>query len=194
VDIRIPEELRTKIPRLGEASEQDDPILWLKFTCEQAGWTWYIIEMQPQGQDAIFYGYRIGWDEELTYFNQSDLELSSAQWGFPIVQDKAFTPRRLSAVLTQERGDRKFPLGQLVATPGAGAALDATGENPTTFLRRHWRGDWGDVDEHDRAENELSLVHGFRLLSAYTLKDSTRIWVITEADRSATTILLPSEY
>jgi hypothetical protein len=91
VDIRIPEELRTKIPRLGEASEQDDPILWLKFTCEQAGWTWYIIEMQPQGQDAIFYGYRIGWDEELTYFNQSDLELSSAQWGFPIVQDKAFT-------------------------------------------------------------------------------------------------------
>jgi hypothetical protein len=151
--------------------------------------------MQPQGQGAIFYGYRGGWDEELTYFNQSDLELSSAQWGFPIVQDEAFTPRRLSAVIAQERGDRKFPLGRLVATPGADAALDAVGENPTTFLRRHWRGDWGELDAEDVAENEFSLAKGFRLLSRYTLNDGTTvIWIITEADRSTTTILLPSEY
>ena len=92
MDLPIAVELRAQIPQLGEASGVPGPMVWLRLTCEQAGWTWYIIEMQPQGQDAIFYGYRVGWDEELTYFNQSDLELSSAQWGFPIVQDEAFTP------------------------------------------------------------------------------------------------------
>jgi hypothetical protein len=56
------------------------------------------------------------------------------------------------------------------------------------------RGDWGDLHAADRAENEHSLKHGFRLLSAYTLRDGTRIWVITEADRSSTCILLPEEY
>ena len=193
MDIRIPLELRAKIPQLGEA-EQPDPMIWLKLTCEQAGWTWYIIEMQPVHLDAIFYGYRVGWDEELTHFNQSDLELSSAQWGFPIVQDEAFTSCRLSEVQAAERGDRKFPLGQLAATPGAAEAFTRNAQEPSEFLRRHWRGDWGEVDSHDRAENEFSLPNGFRLLSRYTLKDGTVIWIITEADRSATTILLPSEY
>jgi hypothetical protein len=194
VDIRIPEELRAKIPQLGEASEQEDPMVWLKLTCEQAGWTWYIIEMQPLQQDAIFYGYRVGWDEELTHFNQSDLELSSAQWGFPIVQDEGFVPCRLSEVQTAERGERKFPLGQLAATPGAMEALARNSQEPTEFLRRHWCGDWGQLDKEDIAENEFSLVKGFRLLSRYTLADGTAIYIITEADRSATTILLPSEY
>jgi hypothetical protein len=54
--------------------------------------------------------------------------------------------------------------------------------------------DWGEVDAHDKAENEYSLQHGFRLLSTYRLADGTKIWVITEADRSSTTILLPEEY
>jgi len=62
------------------------------------------------------------------------------------------------------------------------------------YLVRHIAGDWGDVDEHDYRENELSLIQGFRLLSAYTLKTGTKIWIITEADRSATTVLLPEEY
>jgi hypothetical protein len=115
MDIRIPLELRAKIPQLGEASEEADPMVWLKLQCVEAGWTWYIIEMQPLDQDAIFYGYRVGWDEELTYFKQSDLELRTAEWGFPIVQDEAFVPCRLSEVQAYERGDRKFPLGQLVA-------------------------------------------------------------------------------
>jgi len=195
VDIHIPLELRAKIPQLGEASEQPDPMVWLKFTCEEAGWTWYIIEMQPQQQDAIFYGYRVGWDEELTYFNQSDLELSSAQWGFPIVQDEAFIPCRLSETQAAERGDRKFSLGQLVATPGSAEAFARNGQEPSEFLHRHWRGDWGDLeDPEDIEENELSLVRGYRLLSRYILRDDTVIWIITEADRSATTILLPEEY
>jgi hypothetical protein len=77
---------------------------------------------------------------------------------------------------------------------GALAALQRNGEIPFTFLARHQAGDWGEVDEHDRAENETSLEHGFRLLSAYRFLDGTRIWVITEADRSSTCILLPEEY
>ena len=87
-----------------------------------------------------------------------------------------------------------FPLGRVVATPGALGALEEAGQTPLEFLARHARGDWGELDEHDRQENELSLVHGFRLLSAYSLSNGTRIWIITEADRSATTLLLPSEY
>jgi hypothetical protein len=62
------------------------------------------------------------------------------------------------------------------------------------FMARHQAGDWGEVPQEDRQENEFSLQHGFRLLSAYTLNTEVRIWIITEADRSATTILLPSEY
>jgi hypothetical protein len=88
----------------------------------------------------------------------------------------------------------KFSPGSIVATPGALAALESAGADPMAYVVRHLAGDWGDVDEHDRRENELSLIHGFRLLSAYTLNDGTKIWIITEADRSATTILLPDEY
>jgi len=88
----------------------------------------------------------------------------------------------------------KFQLGTCVATPGALEALSETGEQAIPFLRRHARGDWGDLDADDKAENEYSLTHGLRLLSAYHLSDGTKIWVITEADRSATTMLLPEEY
>ena len=88
----------------------------------------------------------------------------------------------------------RFRLGQIVATPGALRALQESGQDPVHLLARHVTGDWGELDEHDRRENELSVQHGLRLLSAYTLSTGTRIWIITEADRSATTLLLPSEY
>ncbi|HTZ59919.1 MAG TPA: hypothetical protein VMB49_17545 [Acidobacteriaceae bacterium] len=88
----------------------------------------------------------------------------------------------------------RFPLGRVVATPGALQALEESGESPGVFLKRHLTGDWGEVDDHDRRENELSVIQGFRLLSAYTLSNGTKLWIITEADRSATTLLLPSEY
>ena len=90
--------------------------------------------------------------------------------------------------------ERKFPLGQVVSTPGALDALRRAGQEPWPFIGRHASGDWGELDEHDRRENELSVREGFRILSAYTLSDGTKIWIITEADRSATTILLPEEY
>jgi len=87
-----------------------------------------------------------------------------------------------------------FELGQIVATPGALAALKKAGQQPGEFLTRHINRDWGDLDEEDRKENEYSLERGFRLLSAYKTNASDRVWIITEADRSVTTLLLPEEY
>lgn len=88
----------------------------------------------------------------------------------------------------------KFALGQLVMTRGAAIAFRQTGQEWSPFLLRHVHGDWGELDEHDVQENEYSLQHGLRLLSKYMLLDGTIFWIITEADRSATTFLLPEEY
>ena len=88
----------------------------------------------------------------------------------------------------------RFPLGDIVATPGALDALREAQQEPLELLRRHQTGDWGNLDEEDKAENEFSLTHDLRLLSAYTLPTQVKIWVITEADRSVTTLLLPQEY
>ena len=87
-----------------------------------------------------------------------------------------------------------FSLGQLVSTPGAIEALEQAGQEPLELLARHVTGDWGELDEEDRAENDFSVKNNLRIMSAYTLENGIKIWVITEADRSATTILLPSEY
>ena len=87
-----------------------------------------------------------------------------------------------------------FPLGDLVATPGALEAISQAEEDSLTFLARHAAGDWGELDGEDRRENDRSVEDGCRVLSAYHLRDGTKIWIITEADRSATTILLPEEY
>lgn len=86
----------------------------------------------------------------------------------------------------------KFPLGRLVSTPNALASIS----HPELLaaLHRHATGDWGEVDEHDRKENELSLKEGFRLLSVYRTTHGVKFWIITEADRSVTTVLLPEDY
>jgi hypothetical protein len=87
-----------------------------------------------------------------------------------------------------------FPLGQVVATPGALDALEQAAESEIDYLARHAAGDWGELDEDDRAANDAALTAGTRLLSAYSLTTRQRLWIITEHDRSITTILLPSEY
>jgi hypothetical protein len=79
-----------------------------------------------------------------------------------------------------------FPPGRLVAAPGALALLEQTNKSPLEFLSRHLRGDWGELCQEDKTENELSLKHGFRLLSSYEVTRTEKIWVITEADRSLT--------
>lgn len=86
----------------------------------------------------------------------------------------------------------KFPLGQVVITRNAADTLQQN--DVQEAIRRHASGDWGDVDEHDRQENELSLEQGFRLLSVYHAGNGVKFWIITEADRSATTVLLPEDY
>ena len=93
----------------------------------------------------------------------------------------------------------KFPLGQLVATPGALRALQEAGQSPAFFLDKHVSGDWGEVCDGDRLLNDQALVDGSRLLSAYRTLRGVKIWIITEAtdeagNRAATTLLLPSEY
>ena len=88
----------------------------------------------------------------------------------------------------------RFWLGQIVATPGALKALEDAQQTPLEFLMRHVSGDWGDVCAEDAAENELALREGFRLLSSYRSAKDAKLWIITEADRSVTTLLLPDEY
>jgi hypothetical protein len=88
----------------------------------------------------------------------------------------------------------KFLLGQLVATPGALDALSQANQDPVELLSRHQHGDWGELSAEDQRENEFSILNSLRILSAYTLTTSVKVWVITEADRSVTTILLPEEY
>ena len=88
-----------------------------------------------------------------------------------------------------------FPLGHIVATPGALSALGDEGVTADALLIRHVCGDWGDMTREDKDENALSLKEGFRIFSAYDLPRTGRtIWVITESDRTATTLLLPDEY
>lgn len=88
--------------------------------------------------------------------------------------------------------DAKFKLGRTVITPAALETLD--GEDVAASLRRHVRGDWGDCSPQDAHENNLSLNQGFRLSSVYHDRAGTKFWIITEADRSATTVLLPDDY
>ena len=88
----------------------------------------------------------------------------------------------------------RFNPGQVVATPGALAAAEASGESLLDCVRRHLSGDWGDVSDPDVYENEYALAHSLRLLSSYKLNSGQRIWIITEADRSSTCVLLPEEY
>lgn len=87
-----------------------------------------------------------------------------------------------------------FPLGSVFMTVGARESLSDSSQEPIEFLARHQRGDWGDICKDDADESDFSLKNGFRILSAYKTNGGEKLWIITEADRSATTILLPSEY
>jgi len=95
---------------------------------------------------------------------------------------------------TSEWKESLFPLGRIVATPGALAALDEANQTPQEFLDRHRVGDWGIVPEEDKKENDFSVKNGFRILSSYYTSKGVKIWLITEHDRSATTLLRPLEY
>ena len=110
---------------------------------------------------------------------------------------KTYKPRAAwGSEAPQHRGTCQFPLGIVTTTPGIISLLEEHGESTDAlqpFLNRHQSGDWGDLTEADKRENDLSVQDGFRIFSSYHLLNQ-KIWVITESDRSVTTILLPSEY
>ena len=108
----------------------------------------------------------------------SDLNASQAQGDEPAA--KPFAPR--------------FSAGQIVATPGALAAMQAHGCLPLDLLRRHLSGDWGTVSREDAQMNEHALKYGDRLLSSYLIAPGVVIWLITESSRASSTFLTPSEY
>ena len=87
-----------------------------------------------------------------------------------------------------------FELGRVVATPGALAALEEADQRPEEFLARHVAGDWGEVSDEDKQENDFSVENGFRILSSYRTRKGVKFWIITEYDRSVSTLLLPLEY
>ena len=106
---------------------------------------------------------------------------------------------RLRALIKQKTNpmtitETLFRLGRIVATPGALEALARAGQDAKCFLERHASGDWGELDEHERAENDYSFAHGFRILSTYRTAGGASLWIITEADRSSTCLLLPEDY
>jgi len=87
-----------------------------------------------------------------------------------------------------------FDLGKVVSTPGALEEMERSGQPAWEFLAKHVRGDWGVVDDEDKAANDAAIHEGSRILSAYLLKSGQKIWIITESDRSSTCLLLPEEY
>ena len=88
----------------------------------------------------------------------------------------------------------RFEPGQIVATPGALDALAKAEQHPGDFLSRHLKGDWGELCKEDAAANQEALGTGLRLMSVYQTTPNKKLWIITEADRSVTTLLLPEEY
>ena len=89
-------------------------------------------------------------------------------------------------------GKPQFSLGELVATPNALRSVPQ--EELLAAVARHHGGDWGEIDPLDKKANDAALIHGGRLFSAYKVRDGTRFWIITEADYSVTTVLLPDDY
>jgi hypothetical protein len=148
-------------------------------------------ESDPTRHRIEFGNFVPAFDEDASKFNENP---SKGDKGAGRVQEadtteQATLPRVILYLVTL------FPLGQVVTTLGALDALETEGIQPAVLLGRHEMGDWGDVEKADWKANDDAVKTGGRLLSAYTLPQTqTNIWIITESDRSATTLLLPNEY
>lgn len=123
------------------------------------------------------------------------MALNDVQWpeiAHDFLEDYLLPLKNNPVVILAPTAEFRFPLGRIVVTP---AALTEVGQDDiATALNRHVRGDWGVICEEDAGENEAAIEKGFRLLSIYETRSGKRFWIITEADRSVTTILLPGEY
>src|ERR1700685_1985604 len=134
-------------------------------------------------------GYPAGQDRSAT-------DVTSDRYPFSIAFDRRNIMNDKSPAGAQSTAPPRQPinlrLGRLPSTPGAIAAMAKAGQDPLELINRHRTGDWGDVDAQDWAANEQAVMQGERVLSAFTLKDGVRVWIISESDRAATTLLLPS--
>ena len=135
-------------------------------------------------QEALFPLLLLPPAPQLDVFWDADARLWRSTFHAPLTNGATSPASRPQAV-------PRFALGTVVATPGALAALEKAGQLPQEFLHRHVTGDWGTLDEQDRQANERAVEGEGRILSAYSTKLGERLWLITEWDRSATTILLP---
>jgi hypothetical protein len=102
--------------------------------------------------------------------------------------------RTLGEIPAAERSRPLLRLGRTVATPGALAALEEAHESGGWYLQRHQCGDWGELSPDDWSANDAALSEGSRILSAYSLGTGVKLWIITEWDRSVSTLILPEEY
>ena len=105
---------------------------------------------------------------------------------------RRYKPMQFKNMETERK--QTIPLGQVYVTPGIQRAIDECGDNLWDFIHRHQSGDWGDVDVDDKQANDKALTNDGRLLSAYHTSTGIKLWIITEWDRSVTTVLLPEEY
>jgi hypothetical protein len=101
---------------------------------------------------------------------------------------------QINNTITKAQNKVLFPIKEVYLTIGSREALNESNQSANEFLAKHQAGNWGDVCEEDAEENDFSVRKGFRILSAYRTDKGEKLWVITEADRSSTTCLLPSEY
>lgn len=108
--------------------------------------------------------------------------------------DATATPDELGLTALPTPSHHRFALGDIYCTPGALETLDRLAVTPQALLERHAAGDWGDIDPDDTGLNEHALQTGDRVFSVYALAGGARVWIITEADRASTTVLLPDEY
>jgi hypothetical protein len=118
-----------------------------------------------------------------------EIEMEWASRGLPMAEPGEGPPK-IDGLGIVKSGQPLFELGQIVATPGT---VGFGREELIAILERHHRGDWGDVDKDDWAANDRALEEGSRILSSYQVQ-GRKVWIITEADRSSTTFLLPNEY
>jgi hypothetical protein len=167
----------------------------LEFYIGSAGWWWPIAITQTMGGQRVYA--ELTPDDEgiarIDTFHQASLAEFAKFWARNL-QEQGWLEDACRGALVVPNRERRFPLGKLMTTPGARQALEEAGQEAVEFFARHQAQDWGEVDEEDRQLNAESVNHWSRLLSAYILKTGVKVWVITEADRSATTLLLPNEY
>ena len=129
--------------------------------------------------------------------NEREAIINQINAFLPVVSEdgkKFWTKFQSKLEKLNERKTILFPLGEIFQTIGAKDALAESGQLPNEFLAKHQTGDYGIVCKDDWKENDLSVKEGFRILSAYKTAQGVKIWLITEADRSSTTLLLPEEY